>query len=79
MFLCLTLVSGIIFAFNLSAADFDGDGTADIAIFRPNTGLWAIRGGDRVYFGSGTDKPVPDDYDGDGTDEIAVYRYYNGL
>jgi len=32
-----------------SWSDFNGDGTADIAIFRPNSGLWSIRGVTRVY------------------------------
>ncbi|MDP8235530.1 MAG: VCBS repeat-containing protein [Candidatus Erginobacter occultus] len=61
------------------AADFDGDGTNDIAIFRSSSGLWAIRGGQRIYFGKSGDQPVPGDYDGDGTVDIAIFRPTNGL
>ena len=63
----------------VQAGDFNGDGTADIGIFRPSTGLWAIRGVTRVYFGSSFDQPVPADYSGNGVDEIAVYRPSSGL
>ena len=41
-----------------SRSDFDGDGTADIAIFRPSSGLWAIHRVTRVYFGGSGDLPV---------------------
>ena len=61
------------------AADFNGDGTNDIAIFRPSTGLWAIRDGARVYFGGSGDEPMPGDYDGDGTVDIAIFRESTGL
>ncbi|MDP8236480.1 MAG: SBBP repeat-containing protein [Candidatus Erginobacter occultus] len=59
--------------------DYNGDGTSDIAIFRGSSGLWAIRGISRVYFGSSTDEPVPGDYNGDGTTEIGIYRAASGL
>ncbi len=59
--------------------DFNGDGTSDIAIFRADTGLWAIRGITRIYFGSSLDRPVPADYNGDATTDIAVYRQSSGL
>ncbi len=36
----------------LDSGDYDGDGISDIAIFRPNSGLWAVRGLGRVYFGT---------------------------
>lgn len=61
------------------AVDFDGDGTGDIAIFRDSSGLWAVRGTTRVYFGSSGDTPVPGDYDGNGTDELAICRTTSGL
>ena len=63
----------------LLAADFDGDGTNDIAVFRPSSGLWTIRGGARVYFGQSGDQPMPGDYDGDGTVDIALFRPSSGL
>ncbi|MFH1037665.1 MAG: hypothetical protein V1789_03215 [PVC group bacterium] len=61
------------------AADFNGDETDDISIFRPNVGLWAVRGVTRAYFGGTGDNPAPGDYNGDGTDEIAVNRPGTGL
>jgi len=61
------------------AGDFDGDGTADIGVFRPAGGLWAIRGITRIYFGSSSDIPVTGDYSGDGTDDIGIYRGAAGL
>ena len=54
--------------------DYNGDGTAEIAIYRPGTGLWAIRRMSRFYFGGGDDIPVPGDYRGDGTTAAAVFR-----
>jgi hypothetical protein len=61
------------------AFDFNGDGADDVAIFRPSTGLWAVRGVTRSYFGGWNDDPAAGDYDGDGTDEIAIYRAASGL
>ncbi len=54
--------------------DYNGDGTSDIALFRPSAGLWLVRGMTRVYFGSSTDFPVPQDYSGSGAWDIAIYR-----
>ena len=59
--------------------DYDGDGTSDIGIFRGSSGLWAIRGVTRVYFGTSTDETVPGDYDGDGTTDIGIFRSASGL
>ncbi|MET0503537.1 MAG: Calx-beta domain-containing protein, partial [Candidatus Binatia bacterium] len=59
-------------------ADFDGDGRADIAIYRD--GMWFIArssDGGIVTVGWGgapQDVPVPADYDGDGKADIAIYR-----
>lgn len=61
------------------SSDFDGDGASDPVVFRPESGLWAIRGITRVYFGNWRDDPIPADYTGDGTAEIAVFRGSEGL
>ncbi len=62
-----------------SPADFDGDSRDDVAIFRPSTGLWSVRGVTRVYFGSPSDKPRSGDYDGDGIADFVVFRPSSGL
>lgn len=65
--------------------DFDGDGRADISVFRPSDGFWHIMnssgGFASIQWGFGTDarvlahdEPVPGDYDGDGKTDIAVFR-----
>ena len=59
--------------------DYDGDGTCDLAVFRSTTGLWAVRGVTRAYFGSDNDQPVPEDYDGDSHHDLAIYRASSGL
>ena len=58
----------------IPSGDYDGDGAADIAVFRPSAGLWSIREITRSYFGGAADQPASGDYDGDGTAEIAVFR-----
>jgi hypothetical protein len=63
--------------------DFDGDGRADISIFRPSNGQWWYQGSsDNLVranqFGVSTDKPVPADYDGDGKTDLAIYRPSTG-
>jgi len=63
----------------LDSGDYDGDGTDDIGVFRESSGLWAVRGLTRTYFGTVGDAPAPGDYDGDGTTDIAVFRVTNGL
>jgi hypothetical protein len=61
------------------AADFTGDGKADIAFWRPSTGYWyVLQSEDFGYyafpFGAASDIPAPGDYDGDGKTDAAVLR-----
>ena len=61
--------------------DFDGDGRADVSVFRPSNSVWYLNqstaGFTSVQFGNSTDKITPADFDGDGKTDIAVYR--NGV
>jgi hypothetical protein len=62
--------------------DYDGDGTDDIAVYRPSEANWYIRTVDgrflpTVHWGAAADVPVPGDYDGDRKADPAVYR--NGI
>ncbi len=65
-------------ALKTSAADFDGDGISDTAVYR--SGAWFIlrsSDGGQPALGWGglpQDIPVPADYDGDGKSDAVVYR-----
>ncbi len=63
----------------IDSGDYNGDGTSDIAIFRPDSGLWAIRGISRLYYGASSALTVPADYDGNGTTDVAVFIPNTGL
>jgi hypothetical protein len=39
--------------------DFDGDGKADVAVYRPSSGMWYIAGGATTQWGAAGDVPVP--------------------
>ncbi|MDP8235226.1 MAG: hypothetical protein P9M08_02475 [Candidatus Erginobacter occultus] len=66
-------------AVRVESGDYSGDGLSDLAIFRPASGLWAVRGVTRAYFGQAADIPVSGDYSGDGKADIAIFRSASGL
>lgn len=61
------------------AGDYRGTGSAQLGVFRPSTGGWAIEGMPPILWGQTGDVPVPADYDGDGRLDIAIFRPSTGL
>jgi len=60
-------------------ADYNGDGRADLAVFRPSTGVWYVLGVRVTVYGTTGDIPVPADYNGDGRADLAVFRPSTGV
>jgi hypothetical protein len=68
------------------AGDFDGDGQADLDIYRPASGGWfnllskaGYTSFTAIPFGAAADVPVAGDFDGDTIADIAVYRPSSGV
>jgi hypothetical protein len=60
-----------------TVADFDGNRSTDISVYRPSNGKWYIQGESPVSWGLPGDIPVPGQYYC-GMTNIAVYRPSNG-
>ena len=67
--------------YRINSGDFDGDGRADVTIYRPEDGGGTSSNqaptsapGCAYQWGTSTDIPVAGDYDGDGRSDIAVWR-----
>ena len=65
----------------MRTADLDGDGRADVNVYRPSSGTWFNLRSSTNYaafvpfrWGVNGDVPVSSDYDGDGVTDLAVWR-----
>jgi len=66
-----------------TAFDYDGDGKADVSVFRASENNWYIlRSSDfgvtQTAFAVAGDVPAPADFDGDGKTDVAIFRPSNG-
>ena len=83
----LTTTSVSAGAVYLKGADFDGDGKADLVVYRPTTGEWFVRYSSSSYsyttwtsygWGLPGDVPLVADFDGDRKTDLVVYRPSTG-
>jgi uncharacterized delta-60 repeat protein len=63
--------------------DYDGDGKADLSVFRPSAGSWFISHSSNnafiaTQFGAAGDLIAPADFDGDRKTDISVFRPSDG-
>jgi hypothetical protein len=65
--------------------DVDGDGRAEIILYRPAAGSWQLlrssagfTAGASYSWGANTDLPLTGDFDGDGKNDLVVYRPATG-
>jgi uncharacterized delta-60 repeat protein len=70
-------------SFNRRLFDYDGDGRADLSVFRPSAGSWYISHSSNnaflaIQFGANGDLIAPADFDGDGKTDICVFRPSDG-
>ena len=70
-----------------AVSDYDGDGTSDIAVWRPSTGMWYVLPSSTGFsfekhfsrqLGLPGDIPVPGKYDSDQKTDMAVFRPTTG-
>ena len=59
--------------------DYNGDGSAEVAVFNLKTRIWKLKGIDNLKFGLKGMIPVQADYNGDGRDELAAVNMAKGI
>ncbi len=67
----------------ITGYDYDGDGKADVSVFRPSENKWYIlQSSDfqvvQKVFAVAGDIPAPADYDGDGKTDLGIFRPSTG-